>query len=308
MAFARWPYSNSGKRPPKSKTEKPPMQATLEPASGTPRDAATVVLLRDGAEGLEVFLMKRSGLSDTFGDAYVFPGGKLDAHDQSPVALAALDAPVDTLVHQLGEPGLDHTVAAGLYVAALREMFEEAGVLLAQGNRRPTGTTPTDWQTWIATAQTPLQASQLTPWSRWITPHMAAFSKKRFDTRVFLARAPTDQIASHDNFETTASVWLTPKEALRRYDRGEIELAPPQIMSLAHLARFADASDALHTARQQMPPCICPESFSENGKAILCYPGDPMHSVPQRALPGPTRLTVRNKRFLPEGGLESLWS
>ena len=61
------------------------MQTTLEPASGTPRDAATVVLLRDGASGLEVFLMKRSGLSDAFGEAYVFPGGKLDAHDQSPL-------------------------------------------------------------------------------------------------------------------------------------------------------------------------------------------------------------------------------
>ena len=96
------------------------MQPTLEPASGIPRDASTVVLLRDGASGLEVFLMKRSGLSDTFGEAYVFPGGKLDAHDQSPAALAALDTPVDSLIHHLGEPELDSNVAAGLHVAALR--------------------------------------------------------------------------------------------------------------------------------------------------------------------------------------------
>ncbi|MBC7918447.1 MAG: NUDIX hydrolase [Rhodoferax sp.] len=283
------------------------MQATLEPAIGAPRDAATVVLLRDGADGLEVFLMKRSGLSDTFGEAYVFPGGKLDAHDQSPAALAALDMHMDQLAQQLGEPELEGTVAAGLHVAALREMFEEAGVLLAQGNSRPAGPTPDDWQAWIATQGTQLQASQLVPWSRWITPRMAALSKKRFDTRFFLALAPRDQIASHDNFETTASVWLTPKEALHRFDRDEIEMAPPQIMSLAHLARYARAADAVHAARQQLPPCICPENFSENGEVILCYPGDPMHSVPERALPGPTRLTIRNKRFFPEGGLESLW-
>ena len=284
------------------------MQATLEPAIGAPRDAATVVLLRDGADGLEVFLMKRSGLSDTFGEAYVFPGGKLDEHDQSPGALAALDMPMDQLSQQLGEPALEGAVAAGLHVAALREMFEEAGVLLAQGSSRPAGPTPADWQAWITAQQSQLLASQLVPWSRWITPRMAALSKKRFDTRFFLALAPADQVAQHDNFETTASVWLTPKEALRRYDRGEIEMAPPQIMSLAHLARYSRAVDVLQAARQLPPPCICPENFSENGEVILCYPGDPMHSVPARALPGPTRLTVRNKRFLPADGLESLWA
>ena len=82
------------------------MQDTLEPASGAPRDASTVVLLRDGPAGLEVFLMKRSGLSDTFGEAYVFPGGKLDAHDSTPAAVAALDVPAHTLARQLDEPEL----------------------------------------------------------------------------------------------------------------------------------------------------------------------------------------------------------
>ena len=78
------------------------MQDTLAPASGTPRDASTVVLLRDARHGLEVFLMKRSGLSDTFGEAYVFPGGKLDAHDSSAAALAALDEPAPALALRLG--------------------------------------------------------------------------------------------------------------------------------------------------------------------------------------------------------------
>lgn len=273
-----------------------------------PRDSATVVLLREAAAGPEVFLLQRSGLSDSFGKAYVFPGGKLDADDSAAPALCALDTRADALAPQLGEPALATTLAAGLYVAALRELFEEAGILLSTSSTRPAGLTSTDWQTWLAGAQAQLQASALVPWSRWITPRMAALSKKRFDTRFFLAMAPANQTAVHDNFETTASIWLTPKEALQRYDRGEIEMAPPQIMSLAHLARYTTAQDALQAARQQPPPCICPENFTEDGNVVLCYPGDPRHSVPTRALPGPTRLTIRNGRFVADEGVESLWA
>lgn len=276
--------------------------------TSNPRDSASVVLLRDSSKGLEVFLLKRSGLSDTFGEAYVFPGGKLDDYDSSPAALQALNVATETLALQLGEPELSPSAAAGLYVAALRELFEEAGVLLANSGTRPASLQPADWQAWVAASGAALQASALTPWSRWITPRMAALSKKRFDTRFFLTLAPADQEASHDNFETTHSIWLSPREALQRYHRGEIEMAPPQIMSLGHLARYATAAQALDAARRQTPPCICPENFSEDGETILCYPGDPQHSVPTRALPGPTRLAIRNRRFVPLEGLESLWA
>ena len=78
--------------------------------------------------------------------------------------------------------------------------------------------------------------------------------------------------------------------------------------TLAHLTRFASAADAMQAARTQMPPCICPENFSENGETYLCYPGDPSHSVPVRALPGPTRLYLRSRRFVPDGGPERLWT
>jgi 8-oxo-dGTP pyrophosphatase MutT (NUDIX family) len=284
------------------------MELNACPPDDSPRDAATVVLLRDASAGLEVFLMKRSGLSDTFGDAHVFPGGKLDAHDTSPAALAALDTSAAALAHRLGEPERPESVAAGLFVAALREMFEEAGVLLTQGADRPSSLQAAHWQAWVARGTARLNASALVPWSRWITPQMAAMSKKRFDTRFFLALAPTDQVASHDNFETTASIWLTPKDALQRYYRGEIEMAPPQIMSLAHLARYTSAAEAMRAARQQKPPCICPENFSEDGEIILCYPGDPKHSERERALPGPTRMMYRNHRFEPTGDFESLFS
>lgn len=285
-----------------------PVLQETSPQEIVPRDSATIVLLRDGASGLEVFLMKRSGLSDAFGEAYVFPGGKLDDADSGATALAALDQPPAVLAQRLGEPALADAVAAGLFTAALRELFEEAGVLLSNGSTRPNSNSAGDWQAWLDSATGELSASRVHPWSRWITPRMAAMSKKRFDTRFFLAVAPADQDASHDNFETTASVWLAPKEALLRMERGEISMAPPQIMSLAHLARFATVAQALADAQTRTPPCICPENYSDEGEVFLCYPGDPRHSVPARALPGPTRLYVRNRSFLPkEGGIAALW-
>lgn len=279
------------------------------PQEIVPRDSATVVMLRDGALGLEVFLMKRSGQSDTFGETYVFPGGKRDDGDASTAALAALDCEIDVLARTLGEPQLPPAVAAALYVAALRELFEEAGVLLSHGSARPASNAASDWLDWLQTATGQLQSSALQPWSRWITPRVAAMSKKRFDTRFFLARAPANQDARHDDFETTASLWLTPHEALQRWDRGEIAMAPPQIMSLAHLARYAHCAQALEAARTQAPPCICPENYRDDtGQIILCYPGDPCHSVAQRALPGPTRLYLRNQRFEVEGGVNALYA
>lgn len=285
------------------------MLQETSPQEVIPRDSATVVMLRDSAQGPEVFLMKRSGLSDTFGEAYVFPGGKRDDTDCSTTALAALDCEADLLASRLGEPQLPPSVAAGLYVAALRELFEEAGVLLSHGAVRPASNAANDWSAWLQTAAGQLQASAMQPWSRWITPRMAAMSKKRFDTRFFLALAPSNQDARHDNFETTASLWLTPRAALQRWNRGEIDMAPPQIMSLAHLARFATCAQVLQAARTQAPPCICPENYrDDSGQIILCYPGDPLHTVPQRALPGPTRLYLRNQRFDVEGGVNALYA
>jgi hypothetical protein len=94
---------------------------------------------------------------------------------------------------------------------------------------------------------------------------------------------------------------------LQQYWNREIELAPPQIMSLAHLSRHATVGSAMAEARQQRPPLVLPEPFDDNGERVLCYPGDPQHPVTQRALPGPTRLMWRNRRFEPNGGFEALF-
>jgi 8-oxo-dGTP pyrophosphatase MutT (NUDIX family) len=242
-----------------------------------PRDAATVLMLREGSSGLEVLLLKRHTDSKDLGGAFVFPGGKRDEADASPSALASLDQPLSVLHAQLGEPDIAPEHAGSLFVAALREAQEECSLQL--------------------------RCTDLRPWSRWITPRRPAMMSKRFDTRFFLARAPSAQIAIQDNHETTEILWASPRQALMQYWAGDILLAPPQIMSLSHLSLYQSVDHALEDAAQRTPPVIQPESFDVEGMRVICYPGDPRHSIQARALPGPSRLHFRNDRFEPEGGL-----
>src|SRR5437868_5628903 len=107
------------------------MQINLDPSPDPARASATVVMLRDGPQGLEVFLLKRHGLSDVLGGAYVFPGGKVDREDAHHDVLALLDRTPAQLQAALNEPHLAAHDAAALFVAALRESFEESGVLFA---------------------------------------------------------------------------------------------------------------------------------------------------------------------------------
>ncbi|WP_395055329.1 NUDIX hydrolase [Polaromonas sp.] len=291
------------------------MELNLETVTTPPRPAATVVLLRDAPAGLEVFLMKRHGLSDVLGGAYVFPGGKVDAADAELDMAAHGDQPLDALHAGLGETDITGTTAGALYIAALREAFEECGVLFAHGLAAQPATQAAallreghTFNAVLAQLALRLQTRSILPWSRWITPTRPSVMNKRFDTRFFVAAVPDDQIARHDDFETTESVWLSPREALQQYWAGQIELAPPQIMSLAHLARHSAVDSVLSAARARRPPVIQPESFDDDGQRMICYPGDPRHSVRELALPGPTRLFYRNKRFEPLTGFEGLFS
>jgi 8-oxo-dGTP pyrophosphatase MutT (NUDIX family) len=291
------------------------------------RPAATLMLLRDAQDGLEVFLLKRHGLSDVLGGAYVFPGGKLDLEDSEIDVEAHLDQTPERLHEALGEPATDLATATGLYVAALREAFEESGVLLA-GGRAGAGADPISaacadaaqareamalsrqgmsWGEVLAHMGLRLATRAALPWSRWITPRVPSVMSKRFDTRFFVAALPAGQTARHDNRETVQSVWLAPREALRQYWAREIELAPPQIMSLAHLSRFADVAGALQHAHAHRPPVIQPEPFDDDGSRVICYPGDERHPIRVRAMPGPSRLRHVKGRFEPVGGFEALF-
>lgn len=292
------------------------MELNLHAIDTPPRAAATVVMLRDGVAGPEVLLMKRHGLSDVLGGAYVFPGGKLDAADAELDAARHLDQAPPRLHASLHDAELDDAHAAGLYVAAVREAFEEAGVLLAEA---PDGSEPdlaraaallkagTPFNAMLAELGLTLQTRRLVPWSRWITPRVPSVMNKRFDTRFFAAVVPPEQVATHDDYETTESTWLSPRAALQRYWDREIEMAPPQIMTLAQLARHASAEEAVAAARTRRPPLIQPESIEDDGTRVVCYPGDACHPVSERAMPGPLRLRWNNKRFEPVDGFEALF-
>jgi 8-oxo-dGTP pyrophosphatase MutT (NUDIX family) len=290
------------------------MELNTEIITTPPLDSASVVMLRDSAQGLQVLLLRRHPASNVLGGAYVFPGGKLDPEDQHPALLSQLSQDAATLHHRLAEPELPAPRAAGLFVAAIREAFEECRILLGQ-----TGADTPDLeglQNALASGQSWAQAFRnlslklhtdtLVPWTRWITPRQASVTHKRFDTRFFITRVPEGQTAAHDNRETTETLWATPREALIRYWNHEIELAPPQIMGLVQLARHADTQSALAEARSRQPPVVQPEPFDQDGVRTICYPGDPRHSLAQAVFPGPTRLLFRNKRFEPELGLAGL--
>ncbi|NBW24716.1 MAG: NUDIX hydrolase, partial [Betaproteobacteria bacterium] len=210
---------------------------------------------------------------------------------------------------KLGESETSEEKAGALFVAALRETFEEAGALLSETPPvRDTEGGPQDFHALLATQDLRLDVQALHPWVRWITPRMPSVTNRRFDTRFFMAAMPAHQTAMHDNVETTASAWLQPREALEQYWNQTMQMAPPQIMSLAYLARHENVASALADVRGRAPVSILPESHDQEGQRVICYPGDPRHSVSTRALPGPTRLVWRNQRFEPDGGLSALWA
>ncbi len=245
-----------------------------------PRDAATVILLRDAEPDVEVLLLKRGNSTTVMSNAWVFPGGKVDDADfnHTEQITASLG---DTPQALLAEPELSTAHASALFYAACRETQEETGVTL--------------------------KPQQLTPWSRWITPNEPSMMKKRFDARFFIARMPTGQTAVHDGSETTDSRWLTPRNALEAYCANEITLAPPQIMTLAALARHPDTAACLAFATSQATYCIQPGVLKDNGNRTLTYPGDIEHPLDEHLMPGPTRLTWKDNHFEPVSGFEAFF-
>ena len=242
-----------------------------EPASDVEvQPAATVMLVRDagkggrpGGRGLEVLMLRRHPESVFAADAWVFPGGRVDAGDRSgaPIAIGPSDAEASAT---LGLP------SGGLayWVAAARECFEEAGILLA---RHPDSGAWLEACTELAAARLArhrrdvhagittlgavleaeglvLDLSGVHYVSHWITPpgHGTA---RRFDTRFFVADVPPDQVASHDAAETVESIWTTPSEALARGAAGEIRLLIPTIANLEALARFSSVAELVAAAR-----------------------------------------------------------
>ena len=275
------------------------------------RAASTLILLRDAADGVEVLMLKRHGLSEVLAGAFVFPGGKLDAPDAELMDSPHLDEAAPVLHARLGEHDIGTALAVGLYVAALRETFEESGLLLAEDlaetraqealARLASGMA---FNTLLAEMGLRLRVGALAPWSRWVTPPDSP--NKRFDTRFFVARAP-EGLARHDERETTEARWVQARPALQSYWDGELSLAPPQIMTLAHLARHGSVDSVLAEARGRLPALIQPHVIRDGEMRTMCYPGHEMHPVRERAMPGPLRLFTRGQRYEPEHGFQAFF-
>ena len=213
-----------------------------------PRPAATLILLRPGASGLETLILQRSQAAAFLGGAYVFPGGSLDASDAAPRRVLGL---AEAQANQ--RLGIDGAIA--YYVAAVRECFEEAGVLLAcDANGHPV--LPARAEKLMEHRHRPflellekenlfIPAGALAYYGHWITQPGRS---RRFDTRFFVTLAPEGQEGAHDAAETVHHAWITPRAALERADRGEIELVHATRQTLTDLARFSEPRAAFQYA------------------------------------------------------------
>jgi 8-oxo-dGTP pyrophosphatase MutT (NUDIX family) len=259
----------------------------------TPRDAATVMLLRPvaasaagttgaaGATAFEVYMLRRKPSMAFAPGAYVFPGGSVDQRD------------ADEEVAWAG-PGVDHwgqvfdappELARALVCAAVRETFEESGVLLAgpSADSVVADTTGEDWEAdrqalldrsmslgeMLARRNLILRADLLCPWSRWITP---AVEPRRFDARFFAAALPEGQRTRDVGGEAAAVQWISPAGALAAGRAGEIQLWLPTAMTLAELAEYPDAAAVLAARREVRP--LLPEVIISEGATWLKVPGE----------------------------------
>lgn len=225
----------------------------------TPRPAATIVLLRDGAPGVEILLMRRSRRAGFVPGAYVFPGGRVDGSDATPEAMDLLaDLSPDAAARRLGLLDADPPAIA-YYLAALREAFEETGILVGE---RPDGTPPPTalvdthvnavreelmqdrigFAEALAALDCRVDGDRVEYIAHWITPTP---EPRRYDTRFFAACVPADTEALVDPREMTEALWITPLEALQRCDMGDLPMVFPTIKTLEDLTEYASADEAL---------------------------------------------------------------
>ena len=215
------------------------------------RPSSTVVLARDSERGPEFFMVRRP-VRAAFGAAYVFPGGVVDASDAEVANFCAgIDAATAEQRLKLSDAAIDY------YVAAVRELFEETGVLLAQTAadvvclddcRRRINEGTLGWPEFLTQQGVTLQLETLAYFSHWITPTVRP---KRFTTRFFVAELPAGQVAEHDPGELTDSRWTTAAEALKAAEQGDIDLRPPTAWTLKSLSKHDRVAAIMDWARQR---------------------------------------------------------
>lgn len=242
--------------------------------AATPLPAATLMLVRDRPGGIEVFMVKRHHQIDFASGALVFPGGKVDPHDRDPQLAELCD----------GVAGLDE-YRLSLVASAIREGFEESGILLA---RKPgaagsldakSATALSDWREklnsgksglveFLQTEGLRLSCDALVHFAHWVTPTMMP---KRFDTHFYLAEAPQGQLGQHDGSESVDSVWVDPIAAL---DDKRWTIIFPTRLNLIRLGEARSVAEALQRARSSRIVTVEPTVISRDGKSFLTIPED----------------------------------
>jgi len=255
-------------------------------AAVAPRAASTTLVVRDGARGFEVLMVRRSDRATFMPGSYVFPGGAVDAADGSDDAAAACDESAAALGARIGSVTGVGERAQAYAVAALRECFEECGLWLGAFD----ADTTVEWHalrsrlhggdTLAAVAKAAnasLATSALQPWSRWITP---VGLPKRFDTLFFLARAPAGQQPEPDAGETTALAWVAPLDALQRHAQDAFPMEFATVQTMQSLRPFAAADVAAllgHAASQRHLPALHPRLLLDAQGFVsgVVLPGQP---------------------------------
>jgi 8-oxo-dGTP pyrophosphatase MutT (NUDIX family) len=247
-------------------------EPVAEPAETRP--AATVVLARDGDAGLEVLLLRRARSSGFVPGAYVFPGGRVDEQDADPRVtgrLAGLDPAA-------GGPG------PAYLVAAVREAFEETGLLLVEGD--PDADALRGWRGRLLAGEVDfaavlealdarIAAGRMAYLAHWITPEA---EPRRYDTRFFLAAVPAGSRAAPDPREMTDAVWLAPAAALDRFQAGTLPMVFPTVRTLQTLAAFTDAAGAIAALqRREVAPVLPRLVRTARGVGIVVDPEEDEH-------------------------------
>ncbi|MFF2999589.1 NUDIX hydrolase [Streptomyces sp. NPDC057950] len=255
-------------------------EGTLTPV--TPRRAATVMLLKDTDATPVVHMLRRRTTMAFAGGAYAYPGGGVDPRDDDHQIRWA----GPTRAWWADRLGVDETSAQAVVCAAVRETYEEAGVLLA-GPTPDTvvgDTTGDEWEAdraalvardlsfaeFLARRGLVLRSDLLGVWTRWITPE---FETRRYDTWFFVAALPDGQRTRNASTEADRTVWIRPADAADGYDKGELLMMPPTVATLRQLIPYDSAADVLAAAPTRDLTPVLARARLENGEVVLVWPG-----------------------------------
>lgn len=237
------------------------------------RPASTVVLLRDSSQRPVTYLMRRASSMAFAAGMHVFPGGRID------------DADVTAGIEFVGEPidavrmSADADLARGIIVGAVREVFEETGVLLAvddsgrlpvvdrrwEDDRMAVNASSEQLSAVMTRRGLAIDPTLLPLWTHWITPEV---EERRYDVRFFVARVPEGQEARDVSGEADRCIWVDPAHALREYHEGRMAMLPPTVATLADLAELPDSSDLAVRARDRMIRPLLPRTRLVEGEVV----------------------------------------